>query len=130
MQRGREGGRERRRGEGRMEGWDSKPLGKKHTYALAMRRLDFFQTAPQVRLNRRIRHLTTLPPSLPPSFLPFPFVQEDLADWRAEHSWRTIIFMTSDHMYYSFYVRAEGGAEGREGAEKEWMDACASGRHH
>lgn len=29
---------------------------------------------------------------------------EDLADWRAEHSYRTIIFMTSDHMYYSFYA--------------------------
>ena len=26
---------------------------------------------------------------------------EDLDDWRAEHCWRTLVFMTADHMYYS-----------------------------
>ena len=29
---------------------------------------------------------------------------EDLEDWRAEHDWRTRVFMTCDHMYYSYYA--------------------------
>ncbi|EWM28384.1 expulsion defective family member (exp-2) [Nannochloropsis gaditana] len=31
-------------------------------------------------------------------------LQEDIDDWRAEHTWRTMVFMTADHMYYSYYA--------------------------
>lgn len=42
-------------------------------------------------------------------------LQEDIDDWRAEHTWRTMVFMTADHMYYSYYVRGKGRKGGREG---------------